>query len=158
MEDNRENRPKRRKIDPRKKRALERKRIRQRNTRFAIFVGSILLIALIVFAVNFVKQGKVIKDYEAKNAEKDTQIQELQEEIDKISDDLQQVNSDEFIEKYAREKLGMIKEDELIVVDPEKGEVTNTEDQTDDNSDNDDSTDDNSDSDDSTDENSGADE
>ena len=95
---------------------------KKKNRRFLIFMALIVLIALLIFFYTQYKQREVLGALEKENNEAKEEIKRLEEEINILQEDLDRVNTDEFIENYAREKLNMIKEDEMIIVDPEKEE------------------------------------
>ena len=93
-----------------------------KNIKFFIFISIILIFFFILFFIDFFKQEKLIDEFLEENKSKTEEIQVLKKEIEDLKEDLDRVNSDEFIEKNARERLGMIKKDELIIVDPEDNE------------------------------------
>lgn len=80
----------------------------------------VLIILSIYSAVTMIDQQKILV---AKNNELKS-IQSKIEEENKLKDELtkqkETVNSDEYIEKVAREKLGMVKHGEKIFVDVNK--------------------------------------
>lgn len=91
---------------------IKKKKSKNSKIRLFIIIGALIYISFI-----FVDQQKIIK---IKNAE----MQELQSRIEeelKISEELKEqkdlVNSPEYIEKMAREKLGMVKPSEKVFVD-----------------------------------------
>jgi len=84
-------------------------------------INLILLVAmsgiLVYFAVTFVKQQEEINSIRNEMKALEHKIEkekEIQEELFKQQDIIE---TDEFIEKIAREKLGMVKEGERIYVD-----------------------------------------
>ena len=82
--------------------------------------GFYLEIALSRELFSLVKKGERTKQMEQKATELETKKKELTER-------LEYVKSEEFVEKEAREKLNMAKEDEVIVVLPEKLELRGQE-------------------------------
>lgn len=50
-------------------------------------------------------------------SEKNDEIENIKLDIDSLKDDYKNRNSDEFKEKIARERLGMIKKDEYVYKD-----------------------------------------
>jgi cell division protein FtsL len=84
-------------------------------------IFTIILIGLLFYSgVTMIDQQKIIY---SKNKELQT-VQSKIEEEKKTQEELQKekeaVNSDEYIEKVAREKLGMVKQGEKIFVDINK--------------------------------------
>ena len=80
------------------------------------------LLLVFIFAFGFM----IIKGFleQPKIAENQEQIAKLQEQIEYEKKKLEevdelkgQVDSDEYIEKIAREKLGLIKQDEIVFID-----------------------------------------
>lgn len=81
-------------------------------------IGLILVIAFIIyFAYIAVGQQKVLylKDIEMKKVQ--SKIDEELAENEKLKNEKDLLNSDEFVEKTAREKLGMVKKGERVYVD-----------------------------------------
>lgn len=73
-----------------------------------------------VFSFMIVKgivQQPKITDNETKIAELEQKIEYEKNRIDEIENMKTKVDSDEYIEKVARDKLGMIKRDEIVFVD-----------------------------------------
>jgi len=58
-----------------------------------------------------------ISENNDKIAELESQISYEQQRAEEIDNMKENVNSDEYIEKIAREKLGMIKKDEIVFID-----------------------------------------
>lgn len=94
------------------------KEIRKRkesNRRFVSFIVVLVIISSLYFTYTFVKQ---IGNYNRINNELNTLVSEkdsLEEEIKELKNTYKEVDTPEFVEKMAREKLGMVKSDEYIV-------------------------------------------
>lgn len=75
----------------------------------------VIIILVAIFCVSYVRQelamNKIQKDIEAKQ----TQLNELQDKNKKLQDEVNQSSTDEYIERMARERLGMIKEGEKVI-------------------------------------------
>lgn len=72
-----------------------------------------VLIIVPVFIAMFTLAGKlnsVNKELETQKIEK----QRLEASIESLKSELEKVNTDEFIERYAHEKLGMVKQNEIV--------------------------------------------
>ena len=68
----------------------------------------------------FISQQKTLNSYQAEVASYDEKITEAQEEQQSLQDMKNNVNSDEYIEEIAREKLGMYLPNERVYIDTEK--------------------------------------
>lgn len=89
--------------------------------KFRLDLISCVVIVTIVACCIMIVKGIMLQPVIAANTEKAKQISEdidyenqRIEEIDKM---MQKADTDEYIEKIAREKLGMIKSDEIVFVD-----------------------------------------
>jgi cell division protein FtsB len=72
------------------------------------------------FAYVMVEQQKVIYSKEAEMASIGAKIKEEEKNMEELKKQKDIINSDEYIEKIAREKLGMVKKGEKIFVDVNK--------------------------------------
>lgn len=72
---------------------------------------------IIYVAVTVFSQSATIKESKRILANYNEDIKEQEEAKKEIEDEKSQVGTDEYIEKVAREKLGMCKQDEKIFVD-----------------------------------------
>lgn len=77
-----------------------------------------IAVIVAVMLVGLLAQSQSLR---AKNAEYQTQKEELEQQIkdeevraEEISDMSEYLNSDEYVEKLAREKLGLVYEDDVI--------------------------------------------
>lgn len=77
----------------------------------------LVMILFIYFAYIAVGQQKVLysKDIEMKKVQ--SKIDEEKKENEKLKKEKDLLNSDEYVEKTAREKLGMVKQGERVYVD-----------------------------------------
>ena len=75
----------------------------------------VILILIAILVISYVRQeltmNKIHKDIEAKQ----TQLNELQDKNKKLQDEVNQSSTDEYIERMARERLGMIKDGEKVI-------------------------------------------
>lgn len=78
----------------------------------------ILILFLFVFvtyiSVTLINQQVKIKELDAVEAQYMEKIEELSEEVDSIEKEIEKSKSEEAIERLAREKLKMVKPDEVI--------------------------------------------
>ncbi|WP_409228003.1 FtsB family cell division protein [Gudongella sp. SC589] len=95
------------------KRTIKRKGIR---------IFHVLLIILVVY-VGFVMnhQRKLMNNLQDRRATVETQITSLEREIKLLNDEIGKSGTLEFIEKVARDDLGMVKPREIIYVDKSLG-------------------------------------
>lgn len=79
--------------------------------------GIVIIVLFLVFGFNVIKQTMTIKRINNDIAEKSEQLNERKEENRKLQADLERVQSSyDYLEKLARERLGLIKEGEQIVL------------------------------------------
>lgn len=80
-----------------------------------------LMLVTCVISITMVVKGFMLQPAIAANDKKAAEIMESIEyenkRIEEIDAMMQEVGTDEYIEKVAREKLGMIKADEIVFVD-----------------------------------------
>lgn len=81
-------------------------------------VGLIMLIAFIgYFAYTFLTQQQMLESRSAEMSKVVTKINEQKQINQDLLREKKELNTDEYIEKVAREKLGMVKEGEKIFMD-----------------------------------------
>ncbi len=80
----------------------------------------IVFIAILIYAIiTFIKQQKILNTYDEQENNLKTQISEAKEYQDKLNEEKANVNSPEYIEAIAREKLDMYLPNERVYVDGE---------------------------------------
>lgn len=79
----------------------------------ALFV--ILLLILIPTALTLNSTSKQLTETKAMQSSLEAQREELQTSVNDLKSQLDIVNTDQFIEKYAHEKLGMLRPNEILV-------------------------------------------
>ena len=85
--------------------------------------GIVIIVLFLVFGFNVVKQTMAIKRINNDIAEKREKINEKKEENRKLQAELERVQSNyDYLEKLARERLGLIKEGEQIILPSEPQE------------------------------------
>ena len=85
--------------------------------------GIVIIVLFLVFGFNVVKQTMAIKRINNDIAEKSEQLNEKKEENRKLQAELERVQSNyDYREKLARERLGLIKEGEQIILPSEPQE------------------------------------
>lgn len=80
----------------------------------------IALVLTFLLIVSLVRNIKKTLEAEGRIEKKQERVEELKAENEELKRRLESVTSDEFIERQLREKLGLVKEDEIIVVLPDE--------------------------------------
>ena len=89
-------------------------------SKFLDFCKRIFLIGIIIYAViTFINQQKILNTYAANEEELDEQIAEATEYQEELNETKENVNSEEYIEEMAREKLDMYKSNERVYISSE---------------------------------------
>lgn len=81
-----------------------------------INLKSVVIVVLVaIFCISYIRQeitmNKIRKEIESKQ----TQLNELESKNKKLQDEVNQSSTDKYIERMARERLGMIKEGEKVI-------------------------------------------
>ena len=85
--------------------------------------GIIVIVLFFAFTINIVKQSMAINSITKDIAEQTEQLNEKKEENRKLQAELERVQSNyDYLEKLARERLGLIKEGEQIILPSENQE------------------------------------
>ncbi|EFL53699.1 septum formation initiator family protein [Finegoldia magna] len=93
-------------------------RKRRKNVnKFRIVVSAITIFACITLLFTIFKQQIQIRNINNVKIEQQNKKAELEKEIVKLSDDTKNLDNPKLIEKYAREKLGMVKPNEILIKD-----------------------------------------
>ncbi len=80
----------------------------------------IIFIAILIYAiVTVIKQQKILNTYATQAENLDAQIIEAKETQQQLNEEKENVNSSEYIEEVAREKLDMYLPNERVYVDSE---------------------------------------
>ena len=92
-----------------------------RKTKFKMNILTCLVIATAVVSITMVVKGFMLQPIVSANYEKaeklDADINYENQRIAEINLMAEKAGTDEYIEKIAREKLGMIKSDEIVFID-----------------------------------------
>lgn len=76
----------------------------------------IIVFIFAIFVVNYIKQELTIRRIQEDIVNSQEELQELKNKNSKLESDLKTANeSNDYLEKLARERLGMIKEGEKVV-------------------------------------------
>lgn len=80
----------------------------------------IVFIAILIYAIiTFINQQKILNSYSEQEKKLNTQIAEASEYQNKLNEEKSNVNSPDYIEAIAREKLDMYLPNERVYVDKE---------------------------------------
>lgn len=103
-------------IDPRRGRRLKRsvRRKPKRSTGSLIIMG-VLIVLIVSMLMTLKDQRDKVAALTAQLQTQNAERKALESSITQLRDELKLVNTNEFIEKYAHENLGMVKPNELIV-------------------------------------------
>lgn len=77
------------------------------------------IIVFLILVVSFVKSVKRINEGNDLIQKSQSKLMKAEEENKKLEEQVKIVQSDEFIEKQLRNKLGLVKEGEMVIVLPE---------------------------------------
>ena len=81
----------------------------------------LLIFAFIIYFVyTLIMQQKTLNSYSSEEAKYNNKIEVAQEEQNELQSMKDNINSDEYIEQIAREKLGMYYPNEKVYIDVEK--------------------------------------
>lgn len=84
-------------------------------------LGRILLIGLVIYlSAIFIHQNTLINNLEDKKLKTESEIKELERDINQLTKEIENSDSLEFVEKVARDELGMVKPREIIYIDKNK--------------------------------------
>lgn len=80
----------------------------------------VLSFLFIYVATIFFNQSRMLKELEAKKQENISEINQLKMEIEDLTQQVENSETLEFVEKIAREDFGMVKPREIIYIDKNK--------------------------------------
>lgn len=80
----------------------------------------ILIVLILYFIYTYISQNNLSRRLNVKKNKYEEEIQVLENDIDLLNREISNSDSLDFIEKVAREELGMVKPREIIVVDKNK--------------------------------------
>lgn len=84
-------------------------------------IGNIVFVAVIAYFVfSIFSQQSIISENNAEIASLNEQISEKQIEIERLEQEYANIDSDEYIERMAREKLGLVQANERVYKDSSK--------------------------------------
>lgn len=89
---------------------------KEKKKKVSVPAVAVSLVTVFLLAKGVMQQPKITENKE-KIEELNSQIAQQEQKIDNLEELKSKVNTDEYIEKVAREKLGLIKENEILFVD-----------------------------------------
>ena len=93
-----------------------------------LIIKKLIIIAFIIFfAGSYINQLITIRKIESEIANKQSQLEEIQEKNERLQEEVEKINSNsaDYLEKLARERLGMIKPGEKVVNSSSDGKEAN---------------------------------
>lgn len=94
---------------------MEKPKRRRNYSKFV--VRGILILSVFYVASTFYDQYREMKYLTERETALNQSVEELQEEVNSLKDQIENSNTDEHIEKIAREHLKMVKKGEMIFID-----------------------------------------
>lgn len=79
------------------------------------FKNLIIIVLCTIFVFGFIKQQSAMNRIKKETKEKTEKLQQVKEENEKLTEEINMSQTDEYHEKLAREKLNMIKDGEKTV-------------------------------------------
>lgn len=86
----------------------------QRHKRSMLAVSSVIVMLMVVVSVNSVTLRAQEQEYQTQISDLETQIEEEKTRTEEIDDLEKYVGTDEYVEDVAKDKLGLIHENEII--------------------------------------------
>ena len=83
-----------------------------------LIVKELVIIGFVIFFVcSYVRQFITMNRIKQEISDKQTQLEEIEQKNERLQDEVDKINSDseDYLEKLARERLGMIKPGEKVV-------------------------------------------
>ncbi len=84
-----------------------------------IYVAVIMLLLIVVFSVNMITKYNQIKDLSAKEDSLQQQLDSAKEKQEQLKEEEEYVDTDEYIEKEASQKLGLTHDNWIIFKEKE---------------------------------------
>lgn len=79
------------------------------------FKSTIIILIFTIFIFTFIRQERTMKRIQTDIVVAQQELEELKEKKSKLQAEVDNAQSDEYLEKLARDRLGMIKEGEVII-------------------------------------------
>lgn len=95
---------------------------RKKKTKGIRLIHLVLIFLVVYVAIVFTHQSRLSKDLDAKKSKNLAEIQALEEDIEELNEEIEMSGTLEFVEKVARDELGMVKPREIVYIDKNKPE------------------------------------
>ena len=82
----------------------------------------ILALLVVIFLFGFVRQERAMKRIQKEKSAKESQLQSLKEKNERLKEENDKAQSNEYLEQLARERLNMIKKGETSVEQQKKAD------------------------------------
>lgn len=90
------------------------KKTKRKKSTSSKFIGAIIFIFMLFVSVNVVIQLNTYIDLKAQEEKLEEKIREEQYKQEEYNNQMDYYNTDEYIEKIAREQLGLVMPDEIV--------------------------------------------
>ena len=95
--------------------------VRKKKKRKGLRLKHVVFLIIIIYVLSiFLNQSKMMKNLVGKKMLLENEIKELEKDIEDLNKDIENSDSLEFVEKVAREELGMVKPREILYIDIDK--------------------------------------
>ena len=98
--------------------------VKKKKARRMRLIHLVLIFLGIYVAIVFNHQRTLMKDLTNKKLKNQAEIQKLESDIEELNEEIKTSGSLEFVEKIARDELGMVKPREIIYIDKNKSKNT----------------------------------
>lgn len=99
---------------------MQKKKAKKRQKKKIKLIHILLPSLCIYVAIIYYNQNKMLEELRFKKEQNIAEVNQLNDEIEDLTYQIQNSNSLEFIERIAREDLGMVKAREIIYIDKNK--------------------------------------
>ncbi|MEG1483012.1 FtsB family cell division protein [Clostridium sp.] len=79
------------------------------------FKSTIIILLFVIFVISFIRQELMMKKIQQDIVISQEELKNLKDKNIRLQAELDSTPSDEYLEKLARERLGMVKEGEIVV-------------------------------------------
>lgn len=88
--------------------------MKKSNKIFSRIVVIVTIMVLLGLSVKALEVKKLIKEKDKELVMRKKELQQHEEQLKNLQNELKHINTKEYIEKVAREQLGLVKEDDII--------------------------------------------
>lgn len=87
----------------------------RRRRKILLFLYALTTICIISFMIRGISIRKVIKSYDEKILHAERNLREEEAKLNRLENELEQVDSLDYIEKIAEERLGLVQSDVIVI-------------------------------------------